>query len=80
MQPVPGSFPPDGGGKWGKFALLATVGLMFPVSIALGSAVGYFLDRWLGSFPWLSLVFFCLGVAAAFLNLFRVLRMFDRVG
>jgi ATP synthase protein I len=50
---------------------------MFPVSIAVGSALGYFLDRWLGSFPWLSFVFFGFGVAAGLVNLLRVLRTLD---
>lgn len=67
--------PPPG--RLGKLALLATVGMMFPASIAIGSVIGYFLDRWLGSFPWLSLLFFCFGVAAALLNLFRVLKQFE---
>ena len=48
-----------------------SLGLMFPVAIA----VGYFLGRWLdGLFhtsPWLAVGGTALGVAAAFVNLFR---------
>jgi len=61
----------------GKLALLATVGMMFPAAIAIGSVMGYFLDRWLGSFPWLSLLFFGFGVAAALINLLRVLKKLE---
>jgi ATP synthase protein I len=73
MPQAPNPPPP----RLGKLALLATVGLMFPASIAIGSVVGYFLDRWLGSFPWLSLLFFVFGVAAAVVNLLRVLKQLE---
>ena len=65
------------GGRFQKPALLLTVGLMFPVSITVGAAFGYYLDHWLGTFPWLSFLGLCLGVAAALINLVRVLRLFD---
>ncbi len=32
--------------------------------VAVGSGVGYALDSWLGSLPWCSLIFFCIGLAA----------------
>lgn len=48
-----------------------SLGLMFPVAIA----VGYFLGRWLdGLFhtsPWMAVAGTAIGVAAAFVNLFR---------
>ena len=69
--------PSDSGRSFRKLALLSTVGLMFPVSITLGAAAGYYLDHRLGTFPWLSFVFLCFGIAAGFINLFRVLRKFD---
>jgi ATP synthase protein I len=50
---------------------------MFPVSITVGAACGYYLDHWLGTFPWLSFVGLCFGIAAAFINLVRVLKKFD---
>ena len=69
--------PSDSGGGFQKLALLSTVGLMFPVSITVSAAAGYYLDHWLGTCPWLSFVFLCLGIAAGFINLFRVLKKFD---
>lgn len=39
--------------------------------IVVGSAIGWLLDRWLGTKPWLFIVFFFLGTAAGFLNLVR---------
>ena len=40
-------------------------------AIVVGGLIGYGLDRWLGTTPWLFLVFFVLGFAAGILNLLR---------
>ena len=47
------------------------VGIMFPVSIALGFFGGYMIDRWLGTLPLFALVGLCFGVAAAIRNLLQ---------
>ena len=54
-----------------QFARYAHVGMMFPVSIALGFFGGYYLDQWLGTSPLFALVGTGIGVAAAVRNLFR---------
>jgi ATP synthase protein I len=47
--------------------------------VAVGGLIGYGLDRFLGTSPWLFLVFFFLGVAAGCLNAFRAaVRLQDR--
>lgn len=43
-------------------------------AILVGGLIGYGLDRWLGTTPWLFLVFFVLGFAAGILNLLRAYR------
>ncbi len=40
-------------------------------AVVVGGAIGYGLDRWLGSTPWLFLLFFVLGFAAGVLNVVR---------
>ena len=57
-----------------RLAELTSIGLMLPSSIAVGLFMGYFLDRWLGTAPWLLLIFTVLGVASGLLSLFRALR------
>jgi ATP synthase protein I len=47
------------------------LGVEFVAGIAVGSIIGFFLDKWLGTSPWLFLVFFVLGTGAGFLNVFR---------
>jgi len=55
---------------------LSTVGLSFVFAIVLGAACGWFLDRWLGTSPWLFLVFFFIGLAAGVLNVYRTAGKF----
>ena len=50
---------------------------MFPASIAIGGLMGYLLDRWLHTEPWLLIVFILYGVAAGFVNLIKVTRRYD---
>lgn len=57
-----------------RLAELTSIGLMLPSSIAVGLFMGYFLDRWLGTGPWLLLIFTVLGVVSGFLSLLRALR------
>ena len=47
-------------------------------AIGVGTAIGILLDRWLGTTPWLLIVFFIVGCVAAFLNVYRVAEDFDR--
>lgn len=41
-------------------------------ALVVGLAIGFFLDRWLGTWPWLFLVFFVLGSVAGVLNVYRL--------
>lgn len=40
--------------------------------IVVGSAIGWYLDRWLGTRPWLFILLFLLGSAAGMLNIIRM--------
>ncbi len=61
-------------GGWGRLAEMTSIGLVLPSSIIVGLAIGWFLDRWLGTAPWLLLTFMVLGIASGFLSLFRELK------
>lgn len=52
--------------------LLSSVGLMFPASIIVGLGLGYFLDRLLKTFPYLTIVFTILGIVAGFYNILKI--------
>ena len=58
---------------------LSTVGISMVLAICLGTVIGYYLDKWLGTEPWLLLVFLGFGVAAAFRNLFIMYKKAERL-
>ena len=55
---------------------LSTVGFSFVLAIVIGAAIGYFLDKWLGTTPWLFFLFFFIGLAAGVLNVYRTAGKF----
>lgn len=61
-----GSLPP---GPWG---IGFRAGVEVVSALIAGVLIGYFLDRWLGTRPWLFLLFFVLGGAAGVLNVYRL--------
>lgn len=49
----------------------AGVGLQLAATIGLGAWLGYWLDRKLGTLPWLTIVLVFLGAGAAFYSIYR---------
>ena len=47
------------------------IGVELVAALAVGVGVGLLLDRWLETGPWMLIVFFFLGSAAGFLNVYR---------
>ncbi len=60
-----------GGGPPGGIGIAVRVGIELTATLAVGVGIGWFLDRWLGTGPWLMVVFFFLGAAAGVLNVYR---------
>ena len=50
----------------GILAGAGTMGLHLVSGPAVGFGIGYFLDDWLGTDPWMKAVFFILGVISGF--------------
>ena len=40
-------------------------------AVVVGSIIGFILDNWFDTKPWLTIVFFFMGVAAGILNVFK---------
>jgi ATP synthase protein I len=70
---------PDGGGgaKGAGPGLAARMVVELVAGVAVGSAIGYGLDRWLGTRPWLMVVFLFLGAAASVVNMYRAAQGLD---
>jgi len=55
----------------------SSMGVAFKMStelvsaVAVGTIIGFILDNWFGTKPWLILIFFFVGVIAGIMNVFR---------
>lgn len=47
------------------------IGVELVAALVVGVGIGLLLDYWLGTSPWMMVVFFFLGNAAGFLNVYR---------
>jgi ATP synthase protein I len=65
-------------GTWKALGELSSIGLVLVLATVIGLVGGYYLDRWLGTSPWLLLLGLVLGIAAGFVNLFRSVTRADR--
>lgn len=52
--------------------LAMRIGVELISAIAIGMAIGWLLDHWLGTRPWLMILFIFLGGVAGILNVFRM--------
>lgn len=55
-------------------ARYGTVGLEMGFAVAVGAFIGMFLDKLLGTKPWLAIIFLLFGVVAGFKRLIQVSR------
>ncbi len=49
---------------------LSSVGISMVASTFIGLAMGYYLDKWLGTAPWLTLIFLGIGIVSGFRNIY----------
>ncbi|MBN1882707.1 MAG: AtpZ/AtpI family protein [Deltaproteobacteria bacterium] len=55
---------------------LSSIGISMALAIVFGLVIGVYLDRWLGTKPWMTLVFLLFGIVAAFRNMFHIARKY----
>jgi ATP synthase protein I len=55
----------------------SSVGLELGFSVAIGIVAGYYLDRWLGTSPWLTIFLLLCGVASGFKRIYQVLKSLE---
>ncbi len=63
---------------WRPLFTLAGVGLTFVVATAGATVLGYYVDRWLGITPWLTLIGLGVGIAAGVREFIRALKRAER--
>jgi ATP synthase protein I len=78
----PGAKSIDPAARTGKRAYNAlsasSIGLELGLSVAIGLLAGYYLDKYLGTTPWMLLLWMVLGVVAGFRGVFRAIKRADR--
>jgi ATP synthase protein I len=63
--------PDDKRSRYEALYEAVTLGFLFPVAIGVGFVLGRWLDGTFHTRPWLTIICTALGIAAAFVNLFR---------
>ncbi|EKV32592.1 ATP synthase protein I [Caenispirillum salinarum AK4] len=54
------------------------ISIEFTAAVLVGVAIGYFLDDWLGTAPWLMVLFLLLGFASGAMNVYRTVQGLDQ--
>jgi ATP synthase protein I len=57
--------------------LSGSLGTEMAAAVLIGTFMGYWVDKWLGTEPWILIVGFIFGAAAGFRNLFRFIARSD---
>lgn len=57
-----------------KYMKYSVVGIEMALSVVVGTAIGYWLDQWLGTEPWLMIFWMLCGVVAGFRSLYRAAK------
>jgi len=53
-----------------SLGFLSSVGISMVAATFIGLAMGYYLDKWLGTSPWLTLIFLGFGIVSGFRNIY----------
>ena len=56
---------------------LLSAGMALPVATIIGYAMGYYLDKWLGT-SFLKIVFLLFGIVAGFLSFYRTIARLEK--
>jgi ATP synthase protein I len=62
----------------GDLRLYGSLGIEMAACVLIGTLVGYWADKWLGTRPWILIIGFVFGAAAGFRNLYRFISEEDR--
>lgn len=66
------------GPKYQNLTDLLSIGIMLPACIGIGYGIGYLLDNLVGTRMVFKVVFLLFGIAAGFINLFRIVNKVEQ--
>lgn len=61
-----------------SLGLASVMGIHLVSGVIVGLAMGYYLDRFFNTKPWLTLVFLVFGIIAGYKNMFRELKRIQK--
>ena len=66
----------ENGGALRGLYTLASMGIQMVASTFIGLLIGYYLDKFFGTRPWLTLLFLLFGIAAGFRNIYETVKKY----
>ncbi|WP_029522689.1 AtpZ/AtpI family protein [Persephonella sp. KM09-Lau-8] len=54
-----------------QYFSIGTIGLHLVSGVVVGVLIGYYLDKFFNTSPWLTIIFFFFGLAAGFRNMYK---------
>jgi ATP synthase protein I len=75
---VKGQGEPEDGRRGRAMGIAFRIATELVAGVVVGSLIGYFLDQWLGTAPFLLIVFLLLGIAAGLLNSVRAAQRMQK--
>ena len=68
------------GDVWAQIGLYTSLGFILPAAALVGCACGWYLDRWFGTKPLLTVLLGFLGAAAGIVEVLQILRRAENNG
>lgn len=57
-----------------SLTFLSSIGISMVAASFIGLFIGYYLDKWLGTSPWMTLIWLGIGIISGFRNIFILTR------
>jgi ATP synthase protein I len=57
-----------------SLSFLSSIGISMVAATFIGLYIGIYLDKWLGTSPWMTLIWLGIGIVAGFRNIFILTR------
>ena len=57
-----------------SLSFLSSVGISMVAASFIGLFIGIYLDKWLDTKPWMTIIWLCFGIASGFRNIFILTR------